>query len=164
MLREGPFITRKLYLEVNLEKTTVSHVSKVKYLGYGFYRNKGRYRMRVHPKSIRKMKNHLRELTVRGNKWSNPEREEKLRRYTTEWINYYRYADMKSLMETTDEWLRHRIRAVYWKQWKKVRTRYKIFRALQLPEWKVHELSNLPYPIDKSESLTYNILNRTAGR
>ena len=118
-----PFITRKLYLEVNLEKTT-----------------------------------------VRGNKWSNPEREEKLRRYTTEWINYYRYADMKSLMETTDEWLRHRIRAVYWKQWKKVRTRYKIFRALQLPEWKVHELSNLPYPIDKSESLTYNILNRTAGR
>ena len=32
------------------------------------------------------------------------------------WINYYRYADMKKLMETTDEWLRHRIRAVYWKQ------------------------------------------------
>ena len=128
-----PFITGKLYLKVNLEKTTVSHISKVKYLGYGFYRNKGRCRMRVHPKSIRKMKNHLRELTVRGNKWSNPEREEKLRRYTTGWINYYRYADMKSLMETTDEWLRHRIRAVYWKQWKRVRTRYKIFRALHLP-------------------------------
>ena len=36
--------------------------------------------MRVHPKSIKKMKNHLRELTVRGNKWGNPEREEKLRR------------------------------------------------------------------------------------
>ena len=41
--------------------------------------------MRVHPKSIEKMKNRLRELTVRGNKWSNPEREEKLRRYTTGW-------------------------------------------------------------------------------
>ena len=49
------------------------------------------------------MKKHLRELTVRGNKWSNLEREEKLRRYTTGLINYYRYADMKSLMETTDE-------------------------------------------------------------
>ena len=69
-----PFITGKLYLKVNLEKTTVSHISKVKYLGYGFYRNKGKCRMRVHPKSIKKMKNHLRELTVRGNKWSNPER------------------------------------------------------------------------------------------
>ena len=98
--------------------------------------------MRVHPKSIKKMKNHLRELTVRGNKWSNPEREEKLRRYTTGWINYYRYADMRSLMETTDKWLRHRIRVVYWKQWKRVRTRYKMFRALHQPEWKVHEMAN----------------------
>ena len=137
-----PFITGKLYLKVNLEKTTVSHISKVKYLGYGFYRNKGKCRMRVHPKSIKKMKKHLRELTVRGNKWSNPEREEKLRKYATGWINYYRYADMRSLMETTDEWLRHRIRAVYWKQWKRVRTRYKMLRALHLPEWKVHEMAN----------------------
>lgn len=137
-----PFITGKLYLKINLEKTTISHISKVKYLGYGFYRYKGKCRMRVHPKSIRKMKNRLRELTVRGNKWSNPEREEKLRKYTNGWINYYRFADMKSLMETTDEWLRHRIRAMYWRQWKKVRTRYKIFRALHLPEWKVHELAN----------------------
>ena len=98
--------------------------------------------MRVHPKSIKKMKKRLRELTVRGNKWSNPEREEKLRQYTTGWINYYRYADMKTLMETTDEWLRHRIRAIYWKQWKRVRTRYKMLRALHLPEWKIHEMTN----------------------
>lgn len=137
-----PFITGKLYLKINLEKTTVSHISKVKYLGYGFYRHKGKCRMRVHPGSIKKMKNHLRELTVRGNKWSNTEREKRLKKYTTGWINYYRYADMKSLMETTDKWLRHRIRAVYWKQWKKVRTRYKILRALHLPEWKVYELAN----------------------
>lgn len=137
-----PFITEKLYLKINLEKTTVNHISKVKYLGYSFYRYKGKCRMRVHPKSIEKMKNRLRELTVRGNKWSNPEREEKLRRYTTGWINYYRYADMKGLMETTDEWLRHRIRAVYWKQWKRVRTRYRMLRALHLPEWKIHEMAN----------------------
>lgn len=45
------------------------------------------------------MKNRIRELTTRGNKWSNQEREEKLRSYARGWINYYRYADMKSLME-----------------------------------------------------------------
>lgn len=123
-----PFITGKLFLKVNLQKTTVSHVSKIKYLGYGFYRHKGKCRMRIHPKSVAKMKNRIRELTTRGNKWSNQEREEKLRSYARGWINYYRYADMKSLMEQTDEWLRHRIRAVYWKQWKKVRTRYKMLR------------------------------------
>ena len=137
-----PFITVKVFLKVNLHKTTVSHVSKIKYLGYGFYRHKGKCRMRIHPKSVAKMKNRIRELTTRGNKWSNQEREEKLRSYARGWINYYRYADMKSLMEQTDEWLRHRIRAVYWKQWKKVRTRYKMLRALHLPEWKVHEMAN----------------------
>lgn len=71
-----PFITEKLFLKINLQKTTVSHVSKIKYLGYGFYRNKGKCKLRVHPKSIIKMKKRLRELTTRGNKWSNPEREE----------------------------------------------------------------------------------------
>ncbi len=42
----------------------------------------------------------------------------------------------------TDSWARHRIRAVYWKQWKKVRTRYKMLRALKLEEWQVHKLAN----------------------
>ena len=98
--------------------------------------------MRGPPQAITPPTNPPRELTVRGNKWSNPEREEKLRKYATGWINYYRYADMRSLMETTDEWLRHRIRGVYWKQWKRVRTRYKMLRALHLPEWKVHEMAN----------------------
>ena len=156
-----PFITEKLYLKINLEKTTVSHISKVKYLGYGFYRYKGKCRMRVHPKSIQKMKKRLRELTARGNKWSNPEREEKLRKYTTGWINYYRYADMKNLLVETDEWLRHRIRAVYWKQWKKVRTRYKIFRALHLPEWKVHELANCRKGTWRAASMLNSVLTKT---
>ncbi|MCD8326216.1 MAG: group II intron reverse transcriptase/maturase [Lachnospiraceae bacterium] len=137
-----PYITDKLFLKINLQKTTVSHVGKLKYLGYGFYRYRGKCRLRVHPKSVAKMKNRLRELTTRGNKWSNVERERKLREYTTGWINYFRYADMKTLMEQTDEWLRRRIRAVYWKQWKKVRTRYRMLRALHLPEWKVHEMAN----------------------
>lgn len=137
-----PYIEGKLFLKVNLEKTTVAHISKVKYLGYGFYRFKGKCRLRVHPKSVKKMQNRLRELTVRGNRWSNLEREEKLREYVRGWINYYRLVNMKRLMKETDEWLRHRIRAMYWKQWKRVRTRYCIFRALHLEEWRAHELSN----------------------
>ena len=156
-----PYITGKLFLKVNLQKTTVSHVSKVKYLGYGFYRYRGKCRLRVHPKSVEKMKNRLRELTTRGNKWSNPEREKKLREYTTGWINYYKYADMKSLMETTDEWLRHRIRAVYWKQWKRVRTRYKMLRALCMPEWKVHELANCRKGTWRASAMLNAVLTKT---
>ena len=99
--------------------------------------------MRVHPGSIRKMKSHLREMSVRGNKWSNPEREEKLRRYTTGWINYYRYADMKKLMEDTDKWIRHRI------------------RALHLPEWKVHELANCRRGTWRAADMLNTVLTKT---
>lgn len=156
-----PYITGKLYLKINLKKTTVGHISKVKYLGYSFYRNKGKCRMRVHPRTIQRMKKHLRELTARGNKWSNREREEKLRKYTSGWINYYRYADMKVLMEQTDEWLRHRIRAVYWKQWKRVRTRYKMLRALHLPERKVHELANCRKGVWRAAAMLNMALTKT---
>ena len=38
--------------------------------------------------------------------------------------------------------LRRRIRAVYWKQWKKVKTRYRMIRRYGIPEWKVHEMAN----------------------
>ena len=155
-----PFITGKFYLKINLEKTTVSYISKVKYPGYGFCRNKGKCRMGVPPKTIRKMGNRLRELTVRENKWSNPEREEKLRQYTTGWINYCRYADMKSLMEVMDEWLRRRIRAVYWKQWKKMRTRYKMFRALYLPARQVPEMANFPKGIWRAAERRNSVITK----
>lgn len=60
-----PFIEGKLYLKVNQDKTVVEQISKVKYLGYTFYKNKGKCRFRVHPKSIKKMKDKIRELTIK---------------------------------------------------------------------------------------------------
>lgn len=155
-----PYITEKLFLKINLEKTTVSHISKTRYLGYGFYRYKGKCRMKVHPKSVKRMRKRIRELTTRGNKWSNPEREKKLKEYTTGWINYYRYADMKSLMEETDAWMRHRIRAVYWKQWKKVKTRYKMLRALHQPEWKVYQMANCRKGVWRAAKLLNSALTK----
>ena len=71
------------------------------------------------------------------------------------------YADMKGLMETTDEWLRHRIRAVYWKQWKRVRTRYKIFRALHLPEWQVHKMANCRKGTWRAAKMLNSVLTKT---
>lgn len=137
-----PYIEGKLYLKVNRAKTTVSHISKIKYLGYAFYRRKGGCRLRVHPKSVAKMKSKLKELTKRNKGWGNGYRRQKLEEYVKGWINYFQMADMKSLMATTDEWLRRRIRSMYWKQWKKVKTKYRNLKALKLPEWKVHELAN----------------------
>jgi hypothetical protein len=136
-----PFIEGKLFLKVNRKKTKVAHISKVKYLGYSFYRYKGKCRFRVHPKSVFKMKDKIRELTDRNNGMSNAIREEKYQQYVRGWVEYFRLADMKTLLKTTDEWARRRIRAVYWKQWKKIRTRYRMLKALGMEHWKALELA-----------------------
>ncbi len=137
-----PFIEGKLFLRVNREKTKVEHISKVKYLGYAFYRYKGKCRLRVHPRSVVRMKNKIRELTARKNGMSNIEREEKFSQYAVGWINYFKLADMKGLLIETDAWARRRIRAVYWKQWKRVRTRYRILRKMKLEHWQAMKLAN----------------------
>ena len=136
-----PYIEDKLFLKVNREKTCVAHFSKVKYLGYTFYNYKG-LRFRVHPKSVEKMKKKLRELTDRYNAWSNEHRILKLQQFIRGWVNYFKLADMKQLLRDTDEWLRHRIRAIYWIQWKRVRTKIRKLRCLNLPEWVVCEIAN----------------------
>ena len=136
-----PFIEGKLFLKVNRKKTEVAHISKVKYLGYTFYRYKGECRFRVHPKSVTKMRNKIRELTDRNNGMSNAEREEKYQQFVRGWVNYFKLADMKNLLKSTDEWARRRIRAVYWKQWKKTRTKCRMLKALGLEHWRAMELA-----------------------
>ena len=136
-----PFIEGKLFLKVNRKKTGVAHISKVKYLGYTFYRYKGKCRFRVHQKSVVKMKNKIRELTDRNKGISNAVREKKYQEYVRGWVEYFRLADMKGLLKATDEWARRRIRAVYWKQWKKIKTKYRMLKALGMEHWKAKELA-----------------------
>ena len=153
-----PYIEGKLFLKVNREKTKVAHISKVKYLGYSFYRYKGKCKMRVHPKSIAKMKAKLKELTSRSNGWRNEYRALKLTQFIRGWVNYFSMADMKQLVKSTDEWLRRKIRAIYWKQWKKVKTRYRMIKKFGLPEWKVHELANCRKGIWRSAIILNSVL------
>ena len=138
-----PYIEGKLFLKVNRTKTSVAHISKVKYLGYSFYRYKCKCRFRVHPKSVEKMKNKIRELTDRSNGWGNEYRALKLTQFIRGWVNYFGKADMKSLLRSNDEWLRHRIRAIYWKQWKKVKTKFKELRKLGVEEEKAWICANM---------------------
>ena len=138
-----PYIEGKLFLKVNRTKSCAAHISKVKYLGYSFYRYKGKSRFRVHPKSVTKMKNKIRELTDRSNGWGNEYRALKLTQFIRGWVNYFRMADMKSMLQSNDEWLRHRIRAIYWKQWKKVKTKFKELKKLGVEEEKAWICANM---------------------
>ncbi len=138
-----PFIEGKLFLKVNRKKTSVAHISKVKYLGYAFYRYKGKCRFRVHPKSVVKMKDRIRELAKRNNGWGNEYRAKKLTQFVRGWVNYFSLADMKGLLKETDEWLRHKIRTIYWKQWKKVKTKFRELKKLGAEEEKAWICANM---------------------
>jgi group II intron reverse transcriptase/maturase len=136
------FIEEELYLKVSREKTKVAHIKDVKFLGYGFYFNKNGCGIRIHRKSVEKMKAKIRELTSRSNGWGNERRKASLRQYITGWLNYFRLADMKTLMEKTDEWFRRRLRSLIWKQWKRIKTKLCNLIKLGIPKSKAWEFAN----------------------
>jgi len=111
-------------------------------LGYSFYKVKGEVRFRIHPKSIIKLRDKIRLLTSRSNGWGYAVRKEKLSAFIKGWVNYFKYADIKNLLFRIDEWYPRRLRMLIWKQWKRVRTRYKNLIKLGIPKGKAWEWAN----------------------
>ena len=137
-----PYIEEKLFLKVNREKTVVAYISKIKFLGYSFYRNGKEGRLRIHPKSIAKMKERIKALTSRSNGWGDARRKEALKQYITGWVNYFKLAEMKSILLQVDDWYRRRLRMVIWKQWKRIRTRFRNLQKLGIVKYKAWEFAN----------------------
>lgn len=135
-------IEGKLYLRVNKEKTTVSYVVRVKFLGYSLYPSNKGIQLRVHKKSIAKMKERIKVLTSRSNGMGDEKRKVKLKQYIIGWVNYFSLANMKTLLHNTDEWFRRRIRMVIWKRWKKVKTRWQNLIKLGVNKYKACEFTN----------------------
>lgn len=118
------YIEKKLGLKVNAEKSKVSKPTVIIFLGYGFWVAKGgKYKPKPHLKSIQKLKRKLKELTCRGWSISLDNRIQKLNYVVRGWVNYFRIANMKKVLEIIDERLRTRIRVVIWKHWKRIKTR-----------------------------------------
>jgi group II intron reverse transcriptase/maturase len=137
-----PYIENKLFLKVNKDKTKAAYIREIKFLGYSFYVHKGQGRLRVHPKSITKMKERIRILTSRSNGWGYARRKEALRQYITGWVNYFKLADMDKLLLRIDKWYRRRLRMVIWKQWKRVRTRGRNLMKLGITQYYAWEFAN----------------------
>ncbi len=136
------FIEGKLKLKVNKEKSTVGRPWKLKFLGYSLYYAKDVVKFRVHEKSVNKLKKQLKELTSRSKIKQIHITYTKIKQKMVGWINYYKMANMKKLMKSLDEWLRRRIRMCYWKQWKKVSTKYKNLVKMGATKQKAWEYAN----------------------
>ena len=137
------YIEKKLGLKVNATKTRIAKPNQIKYLGFGFYYTKGgKIKPKPHLKSIEKFKRKLKQLTERSWSISLDDRLTKINAVIRGWVNYFKITDMKSLMASIGEWLRHRLRTIIWKYWKIPMARYNALVKLGISKENAYEVAN----------------------
>ena len=137
------FLQERLKLKINEQKSAVDRPWRLKFLGFSMYKAKaGQILIRLAPQTIKRVKMKIREITSRNKPVSMAERIERLNAYLGGWMGYFALAETPSIFKNLEGWMRRRLRMCLWKQWKRVRTRYRELRALGLPEWVVHEIAN----------------------
>lgn len=121
----------KLRLKVNEAKSAVASVFGRKFLGYSFWVAAGGVvKRKVAVKPLLTFKQRIRELTRRSGGRSLLEVVERLRPYVLGWMAYFRLAQTPNVLRTLDKWIRHRLRAIQLKQWRRGPTIYRELRAL----------------------------------
>jgi group II intron reverse transcriptase/maturase len=125
---------RRLYarirLRINESKSAVARVWDRKFLGYSFWRAAGHeVRRRVASKALDAMKERVRRITRRSCGRSLAQVCAELRSYLAGWKSYFRLADTPGVFARLDEWIRHRLRALQLKHWKRGTTIYRELRA-----------------------------------
>jgi RNA-directed DNA polymerase len=126
-------LLRRLYarlrLRVNEAKSTIASVFRRKFLGYSFWvAAGGKIKRRVADKAIAAFKQRVRELTRRSGGYSLDKVVKQLRVYVLGWKAYFRLADTPGVWNDLDQWMRHRVRAIQLKQWKRGTTTYRELR------------------------------------
>jgi RNA-directed DNA polymerase len=117
------FLWKKLRLMVNRSKSAVARPSERKFLGYSVTIHR-EPRLKVSSESLRRLKHKLRQ-TLRRARGRNVGRVAgELTPMIRGWVVYYRLADVKIHFEDLDAWLRRKLRAILWRQWKRPGTRF----------------------------------------
>ena len=124
------FITDKLRLKVNEEKSAVSHPWWRCFLGFSFTSSRENPRIRIHSKSIRKFKERIKELIPRNSGRSVQQVTYAVNLYTRGWWNYFKLAETRSMFRSLNGKIFRRFRAMIWKQWKNPRTRVRNLKSL----------------------------------
>jgi RNA-directed DNA polymerase len=117
------FLAKRLKLKVNKAKSAVAKPSVRKFLGFSFTGGK-QPRRRIAPQAIAHLKAKVRELTRRTGGQSLSQIAKELSCYLIGWRGYFGFCETPSVLRALDQWIRRRLRAVAWTQWKRGRTRY----------------------------------------
>ena len=117
------FLAKRLKLKINKAKSAVARPSVRKFLGFSF--TGGREpRRRIAPQAIARFKARVRELTRRTCGRSLEQIAKELSTYLVGWRGYFGFCQTPSVLRALDQWIRRRLRAIAWKQWKRGRTRF----------------------------------------
>jgi len=117
------FITGKLRLKVNRDKSAVGRPWERKYLGFCVTNSQRSPKLRIHWKTIKRFRDKVREITTRTRGRSLRQVMSELNQYLQGWWGYYCLTESTNRLKPLDHWIRRRLRAVLWKQWKNRRTR-----------------------------------------
>ena len=117
------FLAKRLKLKVNKAKSAVAKPSVRKFLGFSFTGGK-EPRRRIAPQALARCKAKVRELTRRTRGQSLAQTIKELSTYLIGWRGYFGFCQTPSVLRALDEWIRRRLRAIAWKQWKHGRARF----------------------------------------
>ena len=120
-----------LKLQINEAKSAVASAFGRKFLGYELWVAKGQeVKCAVAYKALDTFKARIRQLTRRSGGRSMGEVVDKLRPYLLGWKAYFGLAQTPKVWRRLDEWLRHRLRAIQLRHWKRPKTIYREIKAL----------------------------------
>lgn len=130
------FVEGRLKLKVNREKSSVVPAASAVLLGFGFFfRPNGEVAVRVAPKAWQRLRFRVKAMTRRAWGVAMEVRIAALNRYTAGWCAYFGLADSPQAFVQVDRWVRRRLRAVRWKEWRSFRGRRRNLVARGIPEW-----------------------------
>jgi group II intron reverse transcriptase/maturase len=127
------YLEKKLKLKVNPKKSKVERATRVKFLGFSFFKRKGAVLIRIANRTKEHFMEKMRNLTRRTRSGKLEDIVSEINRYIVGWTAYYRLAATPSVFEELDEWVRRRLRQMLWKRWKRGTTRYRELRRLGVP-------------------------------
>ena len=136
------YIESKLKLKVNRTKSKVSRPNESTLLGFSFYKSEKGWEIRIAPKSLKRIKEKMKEKTKRNDPSNAKEKIKKMDAVIRGWVSYFSIARAKSKMKELDEMVRTRLRIGIWKQWKKPKTKRINLEKLSIKSRKAYEWSN----------------------
>jgi RNA-directed DNA polymerase len=122
------FLTRRLKLKVNEEKSAVARPWERKFLGFSFTMDRVPKR-RIAPKALDRFKERIRELTRRTRGAAIERIVKDTATYLRGWRGYFGFCETPTVLRDLDSWIRRKMRCILWKQWKRGRKRFAELRS-----------------------------------